>query len=35
MQHAMLLVGSLGAQLSTGAKAARDDCGGFLFGSAV
>ena len=34
-QHALLLVGSSGARLSAGAKAARDDCGGFLFGSAV
>ena len=35
MQHALLLVGSSGARLSADAKAARDDCGGFLFGSAV
>jgi hypothetical protein len=31
----MLLVDSLSAQLSTNAKAASDDCGGFLFGSVV
>jgi hypothetical protein len=35
MQPSLLLVGSSGARLLAGAKAARDDWGGFLFGSAV
>ena len=34
-QPSLLLVGSSGVRLSADAKAARDDCGGFLFGSVV